>query len=111
MKLRLEDDSLRLRLSTEDLAQFAQTGRVAVTVPLAPGPTGRLSYALQQTPDSSTAAEQALRVAYTPGALEVLVPAALAQGWLQPGEVGLEGRLDVADGQTLRIIVEKDFKG
>lgn len=111
MKLRLEDNSLRLRLAAEEVAQFAQTGRVAAVVPLAPGPAGQFSYALQRTPDDSTAAQQALRVAYTPGALDVLVPDTLARHWLQPAEVGLEAAVTLTDGQTLRILVEKDFKG
>lgn len=111
MKLRLEDKSLRLRLATEEVAQFAQTGRVAAVVPLAPGPEGQLSYALQRVPNDSTAAEQQLRVAYTPGIIDVLVPDALAQRWLQPAEVTLEAPVTLADGQTLRILVEKDFKG
>jgi hypothetical protein len=111
MKLRLEDNSLRLRLSAEEVAQFAQTGRVAAVVPLAPGPAGQLSYALQLVPDDSTAAEPGLRVAYTPGALEVLVPAALAHRWLPPEQISLETTVDLPDGQRLRILVEKDFKG
>ncbi|GAB2940764.1 hypothetical protein GCM10027048_01440 [Hymenobacter coalescens] len=109
MKLRIEDNSLRLRLSEEEVARFAAAGRLATAVPLAPGPEGQLTYALQQTDDDSTAAAQTLRVAYSPGALSVLVPATLAQAWLQPDQVSLVGTVDVADGQHLRILVEKDL--
>ena len=111
MKLRLEDNSLRLRLAAEEVAQLAQTGHVAAVVPLAPGPGGQLRYAIQRVPDDSTAAEQTLRVAYTPGNIDVLLPDTLAQRWLQPTEVTLEAAVPLADGQTLRILVEKDFKG
>ncbi|GAB3835556.1 DUF7009 family protein [Hymenobacter jeollabukensis] len=109
MKLRIEDNTLRLRLSDEEVAQFAHAGRVEAVVPLAPGPAGQFTYALQLTDDDSTAAAQALRVAYTPGSLSVLVPAALAQAWLEPAEISLAGTVDMTDGQELRILVEKDL--
>ncbi|UYZ59828.1 DUF7009 family protein [Hymenobacter latericus] len=109
MKLRLEDSTLRLRLSDEEVQQFAQTGHLASVVPLAPGPDGRLTYALQLADDDSTAAEQTLRVAYTPGTLSVLVPASLAQRWLAPDQIGLSATLRLTDGNELRILVEKDL--
>ncbi|OON66985.1 DUF7009 family protein [Hymenobacter sp. CRA2] len=109
MKLRIEDNTLRLRLSEEEVAQFAAAGRVAAVVPLAPGPEGQLTYALQQTDDDSTAAAQTLRVAYTPGALSVLVPKALGQAWLGPEQISLTATVDMADGHDLRILVEKDL--
>jgi hypothetical protein len=109
VKLRIEDNTLRLRLSDEEVAQFAAEGRVASVVPLAPGPDGRLTYALQQTDDDSTAAAQGVRVAYTPGTLSVLVPASLASAWLEPEQISLNGTVDMADGQDLRILVEKDL--
>ncbi|UOQ78948.1 hypothetical protein MUN84_10720 [Hymenobacter sp. 5516J-16] len=38
MKLRIEDNSLRLRLSEEEVQQFASSGRVAAVVSLGPAP-------------------------------------------------------------------------
>jgi len=109
MKLRLEDNTLRLRLSAEEVAAFAQTGRLLTTVPLAPGPDGAFTYALQRTPDDSTAAAAGLRVAYTPGSLTVLVPDTVAQHWVTTEEIGLSAQITMADVPDLRILVEKDL--
>lgn len=109
MKLRLEDNSLRLRLSAEEVGAFAQTGRLATTLQLAPGPGGQLTYALQRTPNDSTAAAQGLRVAYTPGSVTILVPDQVAHQWTGGEEISLSGEMSVADGADLRILVEKDL--
>ncbi|MCB2378493.1 hypothetical protein LGH70_12910 [Hymenobacter sp. BT635] len=101
MKLRLEANSLRLRLSEADAQQLAQTGRVAVAVGL-PG-AGPLTYALEQTeaPDFS--------VSYAAGGLTVHLPAALARPWLGSEQNGLSATLPLEAGQALRILVEKDL--
>ncbi|MBO3271202.1 hypothetical protein F1C16_18585 [Hymenobacter sp. NBH84] len=109
MKLRFEDNTLRLRLSEEEVATFGETGQVASHVPLAPGPDGTLTYALQRAPDNSTAAAEALRVAYLPGRLTVLVPETVAHNWVASEEISLSATLHVAEATELRILVEKDL--
>ena len=109
MKLRFEDNTLRLRLSTEELATFGETGHLVSHVPLAPGPEGTLTYALQRAPDDSTAAAETLRVAYLPGHLTVLVPETIAHNWVASEEISLSATIRVADATELRILVEKDL--
>lgn len=106
MKLRLEDNTLRLRLSAADVQQFGQHGRVAVTVPLGLGPTDQLVYALEHSPDPAAAA---LRVVYAVGTLHVQVPPALAAQWVSSDQVGFSDSVPVAGGQELRVLVEKDL--
>jgi len=110
MKLRFEDNTLRLRLSAEEVATFGETGQLASHVPLAPGPDGTLTYALQRAPDDSTAATTAvLRVAYLPGHLTVLIPETIARNWVASEEISLSASVQVADAVELRILVEKDL--
>lgn len=109
MKLRFEDNTLRLRLSADEVAAFGETGHLAAHVPLAPGPEGRLTYALQRAPDDSTAAAETLRVAYLPGQLTVLVPETVARNWVASEEISLSATVHVADATELRILVEKDL--
>ena len=109
MKLRLEANSLRLRLSAEEVAEFAQTGHLATVVRLAPGADGLLTYVLQRTPNDSTAAAQGLRVAYLPGHLTVLMPGAMARRWTTSDEIGLSVGAGGAETAGLRILVEKDL--
>ena len=109
MKLRLEADSLRLRLSEEEVGEFARTGHLTTVVRLAPGAAGLLTYALQRTPDDSTAAAQGLRVAYLPGSLTVLVPDSVARRWTASDAISLSADVGNAETLGLRILVEKDL--
>ncbi|RYU78277.1 DUF7009 family protein [Hymenobacter persicinus] len=103
MKLRLEENSLRLRLSEAEVQQFAATGRVAVALPLGPTATDTLTYALER------AESEEFRVTYGAGAVTVKVPATLAAHWTGTDQNGLAATLLVAENQTLRILVEKDL--
>ena len=107
MKLRLEENSLRLRLSAAEVAQFAQTGRVAYTIAFGPAANQTLLYALEKMP--ATASGTAVKVRYEAGALAVEVPATLAEEWTTTEKNGFSAQILVAEGQQLRILVEKDL--
>jgi hypothetical protein len=107
MKLRLEENSVRLRLSDVEVAQFARAGRVAYTIAFGPAPGQTLEYALEKLP--ATAAATAVQVRYAAGALAVEVPAALAQEWTNTEKNGFSAQIVVAEGRELRILVEKDL--
>ena len=107
MKLRLEENSVRLRLSAAEVTQFAQTGRVAYTLVFGPAPDQTLVYALERLAASAPAS--AVQVRYAAGLLAVEVPAALAQEWTGTEKNGFSAQIHVAEGQELRILVEKDL--
>jgi hypothetical protein len=102
MKLRIENDTLRLRLSEDEVHTFAHTGRVAATIHFGPGQ--QLTYALERSSDAGE-----VQVRYQPGALTVVVPAALAAAWASTDQNGFAQQLTLAQGQALRILVEKDL--
>ena len=103
MKLRLDEHSLRLRLSAADVQRFAATGRVAVTLPLGPTAPESLTYALER------AESEEFRITYGAGAVTVKVPAALAAHWTGTDQNDLAATLMVGENQPLRILVEKDL--
>lgn len=107
MKLRLEENSLRLRLSPAEVQQFASTGRVAYTIGFGPGPGQALAYSLERLPAASAATT--VQVRYEAGVLAVEVPLAVARNWTDTENIGFNGRVLVAGGQELRILVEKDL--
>jgi hypothetical protein len=107
MKLRLEENSVRLRLSEAEVAQFARTGRVAYTIAFGPAPDQTLLYALEKMPAAAEA--QATQVRYSAGALAVEVPATLAEEWTTTEKNGFSAQILVAEGRQLRILVEKDL--
>lgn len=107
MKLRLEENSLRLRLSEAEVQQFVTTGRVAYTIAFGSAPGQTLAYSLEKLPEH--AAATAVQVRYVAGALAVEVPAAIAQNWTNTENIGFRAQVLVAEGQELRILVEKDL--
>ena len=111
MKLRIEDDTLRLRLSQGELDEFAQLGRVEGAVHFGLNPTQRLTYALERLsePAQTLPDEEPVQVHYEPGALTVLVPFKLAKSWVETDQTGFTHDLPLAGNQHLHILVEKDL--
>ena len=107
MKLRLEENSLRLRLSEAEVQQFAATGRIAYTIAFGPEPNQTLVYALERLPEADPTA--AVQVRYAAGALAVEVPAGIAHNWVSTENIGFKGQVLIAEDQELRILVEKDL--
>lgn len=104
MKLRFEDNSIRLRLSEAEVTDFAQTGRVAVVVPLGPTDGENLTYALERSESEE------FRITHGAGAITVKVPAALATQWTGTDQNGLSATLLVAANQSLKLLIEKDLE-
>ena len=106
MKLRIEDNSLRLRLSSEEVTDFQQTGRLETVVPLGPSVSDRLIYALQRDENATGSTPS---VSYTSGRVVVRLPISVADAWTSSDEVSLSGIVEVADNQVVHILVEKDL--
>jgi hypothetical protein len=106
MKLRIEDNTLRLRLSPEEVAHFHQTGRLETVVSLGPSVSDRFTYALQR---DETAADSVPSVSYTSGRIVVRLPAPVADTWVTSEEIGIRGTMEVAENQAVHILIEKDL--
>ncbi|RMG94960.1 MAG: hypothetical protein D6705_14800 [Deltaproteobacteria bacterium] len=101
MKLRLRDDSLRLRLGRSEVARIGQGESVWSDTHVA----GKvLRYGL--VPDEAAAMVQARLEGTT---LAVHVPADQARAWAEGDTVGFGARQPEPEGRTLKILVEKDF--
>ena len=112
MKLRIEDDTLRLRLSEDEVQEFARTGRVVSTVHFGAGAEQQLSYAIERgsEPAETMIGAEPVQVHYSPGAITVLVPFALAKSWTETSQGGFSHDVPLAENQRLRILVEKDLE-
>ena len=102
MKLRIQGDSVRLRLTQTEVRTLAEAGEVTDAVHLAPGVA--LSYGLR------AADCPRLGAAMEGGAITVLVPRDWLAPWADGEEVGFSGEQEAGDGRTLSILVEKDFE-
>jgi len=101
MKLRIEGDSLRLRVGPSEVRQLIASGRVAETIHFAPGV--HLSYVLQHS-----AAAGSLTVTHTLHEVTVIVPTSVAQDWANGDDVGIYGAVANGSG-SLSLAIEKDF--
>lgn len=105
MKLRIKDNSIRLRLTRSEVEQMYDSGRVSAYTQFATAK--RFGYELV-----ASATLQNIQAVFENDTLQVLVPTNLIQTWASSEtQVGFEA-LCQADPQTapLAILVEKDFK-
>ena len=96
MKLRIQGDSIRLRLTVSEVAAVGRGEAVAETTHVGDPP---FSYSL--VPQADAAAVDAV---FAGGAMRVTLPAATARRWAETEEVSLRG----ATG-AVNILIEKDF--
>jgi len=97
MKLRIQGESLRFRLTRLEVARLHESGMVEETAHFGAGRS--LTYRIRKGAGGDMRAELA------EGAITVHVPAGIADGWAASEEVGIDAR----DG-VMRIAIEKDFR-
>lgn len=100
MKLRLRDNSLRLRLSQSEVARAASEGVISSETRFG---SNALTVSLQRSGAKQCAAE------FDGKSIVVSVPAAMLDEWAKTGQVSIDASQSLPDGQSLRILVEKDF--
>jgi hypothetical protein len=97
MKLRLHDNSLRLRLSQSEIARLRDTGKVEDLIVFQPGK--ELFYTIE------TGAAQETTATFENAKIRVTLPASVAMQWIEGDQTGIE-----ASTGTLRLLIEKDFQ-
>ena len=105
MKLKIHGNSIRLRLNRREVAQFAVNARIEQAFEWGIGATDRLVYGLESSPG---APDVGVRV--TGGAITVILPAALAQEWVNSDRVGVSAEVSLNPEKLLAILVEKEFR-
>lgn len=103
MKLRIRGNSIRLRLTKGDIAQFTTTGSVEESVDFGFAQQA-LCYRLDRTEDGDTA-----RANFKDQCLSISIPAADAESWIKSEQVGMEATQPIGNNKVLRMLVEKDF--
>ncbi|GAB5539899.1 MAG: hypothetical protein Salg2KO_20020 [Salibacteraceae bacterium] len=101
MKIRIKDNSLRLRLTQSEVAAFEHDGSVSAAIKFPNGHS--LIYSLNKNDGDEFVAE------FNGTQMLVSVPESAYAQWLKPTEVGMEDRLKLEDGESLRVLIEKDF--
>ncbi len=104
MKLRLRENSIRLRLLQSEVIQLHKTGNVSETIVFGINPTENLTYSLRTSAEESEISAQIID-----NQIEVFLPLLMAEIWTDSNEVGIYGVQKIRDLAVLKIIVEKDF--
>jgi len=103
VKLRLLDDSIRLRLSRSDVVAADEQGLVECRTRFPDG--SMFAFALEALPKGSDAS-----AAYVDDRMTVKLPAAEISAWANDdGMVSLHRELRLLNGGHLKLLVEKDF--
>lgn len=101
MKLRIKGNSVRLRLTKSEVAQFARTAAVEENVDFG---SESLIYALESSDDIESP-----RAVFENNRITILLPKSQANEWTQTNLVGIRGEQPTGDGKFFTILVEKDF--
>ena len=107
MKLRMEGNSIRLRLGRSDLAEFAGHGQIEEELSFPGG--RRLVYGLEVS-NASDRPSAALHEIPIGVRLVVHLPESWVGGWADSDRVGFESQIPLEDGNRLTILVEKDLE-
>lgn len=105
MKLRIHDNSIRLRLTRSEIACFASAGAIESTIEFGPAADQQMRYRLESSPDISE-----LGVRFKDHQLTILMPSAEANEWTTGDRVGVRGSHSLNGEKLLEILVEKEFR-
>ena len=104
MKLRLKNNSARLRLTRREVQQLVETGTVEEKIEFGLKGGEALVYALAVDAD-----KHIFRAALENNKITIFVPHKEVLEWAETEKVGLETEQSIGDGKSLRILIEKDF--
>lgn len=102
MKLRIKGNSIRLRLLRSEVEMFSSAGQISETIEF--GRSAFLRYTLVVSPEADRVAAH-----FRGNEIAIIVPETIARDWTSSNEVGFDAEQALADGDSLTILVEKDF--
>jgi hypothetical protein len=101
VKLRIDGDSLRLRLNRSDVERFRETGIRTESIRFGSG--SELTYMLETSSQLTR-----IEVQYRQDCIRVLLPLNMAQEWASSDQVSLSR--DSVEGSGPTLLIEKDFQ-
>jgi hypothetical protein len=104
VKLRIQGNSLRLRVTRSEVARLLAGGEVVEVIRFAVAPEAALAYVLGVDRRC-----KAIQVSYGPERLSVMVTDEQLKAWSDPSQVGIYAVVPLNGGEQLEISIEKDF--
>ncbi|MDA9820217.1 hypothetical protein N9C06_04790 [Salibacteraceae bacterium] len=100
MKLRILDNSIRLRLSKSEVDLLDEKGELSADTPL---PSSNFKYSLE-------CVESSFQIQHSSEGLKIQVPKDIVSSWANSNRVGFRHTFELEDGSKTSLLVEKDFK-
>ena len=104
MKLRIQGNRVRLRLSAAHVSQLQQTGTIVETLIFGPAEDQTFRYALTQT-----ATENHLTATLSKHTITVYIPENIAANWTNSDLNGLDAIISNGQEKGLKLLREKDL--
>ena len=102
MKLRIRDNSVRLRLTRDEVDAVQETGVIRSQTGF---PGGReFRYCVESSPASVNPA-----AFFSDDEITIRLPETMVPAWATTDQVSMQGEQVLDDGSRLQILVEKDF--
>lgn len=105
MKLRIRGNSVRIRLDTRDLVKLVTQGHTGDELRFGSRADQNLSYSVR----IGTAPHNQPQMEYVAGRLTVTISRQDAEEWSLTDRVGFNHQQHTSDGETVRLLLEKDF--
>ncbi|MGI8786429.1 MAG: DUF7009 family protein [Pyrinomonadaceae bacterium] len=102
MKLRLRENSIRLRLLQSEIFNLRESGTISEKIRFDAFQTLTYTIAVSRQTEKISAR-------FSDKEIIVEIPFAAAQNWLATNLVGLESKQAIDENSTLKITIEKDF--
>jgi hypothetical protein len=102
MKLRLRENSIRLRLLQSEVKNLKEGGSVSEAIAF--GKSQILVYRLQVSDKA-----RAISASFQNDEITIEIPREIADDWINTAQVGLQTEQQIDDGKPLSVLIEKDF--
>ena len=103
MKFRLSKNSIRFRLSQEDIDILDREGFVENSIPLSQISSTLFKYSLIATKSKD------LSSCFLNNHFRLFIPEDLIGEWINTDKIGFETTIEMAGGNPVNILIEKDF--
>lgn len=104
MKIRIKDNSLRLRLSQSEVQQLKDTGLVRAVIQFGPVQGATLIYEVRAIAHANITAT------YQQHRISIQIPESQIKDWADSNTVSIRSEQQISEETQLSILVEKDFK-
>ncbi|WP_460517715.1 DUF7009 family protein [Cyclobacterium sediminis] len=104
MKIRIHNNSIRLRLSMSEVKKLSETNEIKEELKF-PNPYPSFIYILKASEDGNS-----FNIIFEKGQISISLPSAEIKAWANTAQVGIAKKQALAEGTDLQLLIEKDFQ-